>query len=118
MSREKASTMRELVAAVGGPMFPGENRKCWLARVAQVAGLSPRVVSAAYYGETSSRIAAAKLKAAAGRYEADNLARQFEHLAHSLDVRDADFHSQDIAALVHAARALRGLGGSGNSGGA
>lgn len=111
MKMEKSS-MRELVAAVGGPMLPGENRKSWLARVAGVAGLSPRVAAAAYYEETRSRKAAAKLKAAAGRAEAGNLARQFESLARSLDVRDSDFHRTDVAALLHVARTLRGLGGS------
>jgi hypothetical protein len=34
-------------------------------------------------------------------------------LANSLNVRDADFHSSDVAALLHAARALRGLVGPG-----
>jgi hypothetical protein len=102
-------SMRDLVIAVGGPLLPGENRKGWLGRVAKWAGISPRVASAAFYGETSSRGAAAKLKAAAGRYEAENLARQFEHLAMSLNVRDADFHSPDVSALLDAARALRGL---------
>lgn len=115
MKTEKLS-MRELVVAVGGPMLAGENRKAWLVRVAEAAGLSPRVARAAWYGETSSRDVAARLKAAAGRYEAANLARQFESLAASLDARDADLHRSDIAALVRAARALRGVGGSGTDG--
>jgi hypothetical protein len=117
MNMEKSS-MRELVMAVGGPMLPGENRKRWLSRVAEAAGLSLRVARAAFYQETNSRIAAAKLKAAAGRHEAEHLARQFESLATSLNVRDADFHGADAAALLDAARALRGLNRSGNSGGA
>jgi len=101
--------MRELVIAVGGPMRAGENRKAWLARVADLAGLSHRVARAAWHGETESRRAAAKLKAAAGRYEAEHLAAQFASLAGSLATRDEDFHREDIAALVNAARALRGL---------
>lgn len=108
MKTEKDS-MRELVIAVGGDLAPGENRKAWLARVAEWAGISPRVAAAAYYGETNSRTAAKKLKAAAGRYEARKLARQFEGLARSLNTRDADFHREDIATLVDAARALRNL---------
>lgn len=113
MKTEKAS-MRELVIAVGGPLMADENRKSWLDRVADLAGISPRVARAAFYQEPTSREVAAKLKAAAGRHEARNLARQFEGLASSLNVRDADFHSDDITALVSAARALRGLDRSGD----
>ena len=109
MRMEKAS-MRELVMAVGGPLLPGENRKSWLGRVANAAGLSLRVARAAFYQETASQNVARKLKAAAGTEEAKNLARQFEGLASSLDIRDPDFHRSDIAALLDAARALRGLG--------
>lgn len=111
------SSMRDLVIAVGGPMRPGENRKAWLARVADLAGLSERVARAAWHGETQSGRAAAKLQAAAGKYEAENLAAQFAGLAQSLAARDEDFHRADIAALVDAARALRGLHRARDSGG-
>lgn len=108
MKMEKCS-MRELVMAVGGPLPPGENRKRWLARVAQIAGLSPRVAAAAFYGETSSRTVAEKLKKAAGKYEAENLARQFEHLAESLQVRDEDFYRAHADTWRDIARSLRAL---------
>lgn len=114
---EKGS-MRDLVMAVGGAMRPGENRKSWLARVAEAAGLSPRVASAAFYGETSATGVAAKLKAAAGKDAAEHLARQFDELAAALDVRDSDFHRADIGALIDAARALRGLHRSRDTGAA
>lgn len=108
---EKASAkMRDLVIAVGGPIGALENRKSWLARVAERAGLSVRVVKAAFYEEQLSAETKHKLRLAAGKHEAENLAVQFEHLAQSLNVRDQDFHGEDIAALVYAARALRGLG--------
>src|SRR5690348_9187389 len=108
MTMEKPS-MREMVIAVGGAMLPGENRKSWLGRVAQWSGLSPRVVRAAYYEETTSRIAAAKLKAAAGNHEADNLVRQFEGLAASLSIRDASFYGPHVDACRDIARILRSL---------
>lgn len=120
MVREKSS-MRELVFAVGGIERPGENRKTWLARVARLAGISPRSAAAAFYGELRGEMhcagVEAKLKAAAGKREANDLAKQFEHLAHALDRGDADFHSDTIAALVSAARVLRGLDRSGTDGG-
>ena len=108
MSKEQSS-MRDLVIAVGGPLSPGENRKSWLARVAREAGLSPRVARAAFYQETTSRKAAAKLKAAAGNHEVRNLARQFEGLATSLEVRDEAFHRAHTDALRDIARTLRSI---------
>lgn len=104
-------SMRELVIAVGGPLEAGENRKGWLARVSRRAGISFRVACAAFYGEQMSQTTKNKLKTAAGKYEAETLANRFEHLAQSLGHRDADFHGADVAALIDAARRLRGLGG-------
>jgi hypothetical protein len=104
--------MRDLVIAVGGPLEAAENRKGWLVRVSERAGISYRVVAAAFYGEQMGQETETKLKLAAGKYEAEILADRFEHLARSLRHRDADFHLADIAALVDAARALRGLGSS------
>jgi hypothetical protein len=110
-------SMRDLVIAVGGPLRAGENRKAWLARVAGLAGLSERVARAAWHGETQSRRAAQKLKEAAGKYEAEQLATRFDGLASALALRDADFHCEDVLALVDAARALRGLHRPRDSGG-
>lgn len=112
MKREKSS-MRELVFAVGGIERPGENRKSWLARVARAAGISPRSAAAAFYGELRGEMhragVEAKLKAAAGKQEAKDLATRFENLATALDRGNADVDSDTIAALVSAARLLRGL---------
>lgn len=108
---EKVSGMREWVAAVAGPIGWGENRKSWLAKAARLAGVTNRQAKALFYGEITDpeHKAARRMKEAAGRHEARNLAAQFESLAHSLNVRDADFHSQDVAALISAARSLRNL---------
>jgi predicted kinase len=106
-TREKSSTMRALVTAVGGLMLPGENRKSWLARIADETGLAPRVVRAAYYEETTSRNAAAKLKAAADN-EANQIARQFDEMAAKLEIHDPDFYGPQADAMRHVARTLRG----------
>lgn len=103
--------MRELIAAVAGPRQVTDTRDTWLRRAAKMAGTSYRQARAIYYGEISDPYhrSISQFKEAAGRHEARNLAAQFESLAHSLNVRDADFHSQDRDALLSAARALRGL---------
>ena len=107
--------MRELVAAVAGPILPTDNRESWLRRAARNAGTSYRQAKALFYGEIVDpyHSAVTRFKEAAGRHEAKNLAAQFESLANSLNIRDADFHSEDIDSLVHAARVLRGLDRSG-----
>ena len=53
MVSEKRSEerMRDLVLSIGGPLWPGENRKSWLARVARKAGITARAAKAAFYGE-------------------------------------------------------------------
>jgi hypothetical protein len=51
-----------------------------------------------------------------GKQESGRLASQFESIASAMAVADEDFHSHDIAALLVAARALRGLDSSGADG--
>lgn len=113
---EKASAMSTVAAieTIAGP-YRG-NRKGWLASVSKaVNGVSYRTVRAFWYREIEDedhlaaqaiRRTAAELKA---KREAKDLASQFETIAGGLNARDPDFHSADIAALVHAARILRGL---------
>lgn len=111
MNTEKVSEdrMRELVIAVGGPLLPTENRKSWLSRVAETAQISVRAAKAAFYREPTSARVEQKLRAAAGKHEAEHLAQRFESLAGALNTTDPDFHSDTVAALVSAARVLRGL---------
>jgi hypothetical protein len=115
---EKGSVMRELVAAVAGPRQWGDTRQSWIGRAARRAGVSYRAAKSLFYGEITDpeHKAARKMKAAAGKHEAEQLARQFEGLALALDVRDEAFHRQDIDALISAARALRGLHRTGDHG--
>lgn len=107
--------VRDLIAAVAGPMGASDNRKSWLSRAASESGVSLRLIKALFYGERKPCAKTiAKLKEAAGRYEAQRLAERFDGLAHALDMRDADFHGEDVAALISAARALRGLNRTGD----
>lgn len=110
--------MRELVAAVAGPRMAGDTRESWLRRAARNAGAPYRQAKALFYGEITDPLhrTVSQFREAAGRHEARNLAAQFESLAHSLNARDQDFHGSDIAALISAARALRGLDRSGTDG--
>ena len=103
--------MRELVRAVAGPRMDVDTRESWLRRAARLAGTSFRQAKALYYGEINDPYhrTVAKFREAAGRAEAKNLASEFERLAISLGISDADFHSETIVALRNAAGALRGL---------
>lgn len=104
-------SMRELIAAVAGPILPTDNRESWLRRAARNAGASYRSTKALFYGEISDPYhrTVTQFKEAAGRYEARNLAAQFDSLAAALRHRDQDFHQSDIDTLIGAARLLRGL---------
>ena len=113
MRLEKLSgvNMRELVAAVAGLWLDTDTRESWLRRAARNSGASYRQAKALFYGEIADphHRTVSKFREAAGRHEARNLARQFQSLAEALNVRDQDFHREDIAALLGAARALSNL---------
>lgn len=118
MSKEAFRPMRDLVAAVAGPMEWSDNRKSWLARAARRAGVSFRQAWALFYGEISDpeHRTVRAFKQAAGKHEAEQLAARFTGLAHALNHRDQDFHREDVAALLSAARLLRGLDRTGTDG--
>lgn len=107
----RVCSMRELVVAAAGPRLDTDTRDSWLRRAARNAGTSFRQTKALFYGEINDphHRTVTKFREAAGRHEARNLAAQFESLARSLNVRDQDFYQQDVAALLHAARAISNL---------
>lgn len=109
------------ITAIAGPMSPSDTRESWLARAARKAGISYRQCKAMFYGETTDpkwTIALEVARAAAqARKEAQELAAKFESIAGSLNAKDQDFHCDDVLALIDAARALRGLGRTGDHGG-
>ena len=102
--------MRELVSAVAGPRQWSDTRESWLARAARKTGISYRTIKAVWYGEITDKDhpAVQLLEHAAGR-RAEVLAGKFESIARGMEATDEAFYREDIAALVHTARQLRGL---------
>jgi hypothetical protein len=115
------NAMRELVAAVAGERGWGETRESWLSKAARRAGISFRAAKAIFYGEITdeNHRAARLLRDAAeqkAKDEAATLATRFETIAGAMNASDPDFYSADVAALVYAARTLRGLDRAGSDG--
>lgn len=113
------SSMRDLIVSVAGPMRDFDTRESWLASAARQSGLTFRTVKSAFYGEPVAERAKQRLKQLArqkqieaGCTEARSLADRFETIAGGMNARDQDFHSADAAALLHAARILRGMDGA------
>ena len=110
------SQVREEIAIVAGPKNWGDTRESWLARVPKkVPTVSFRTVKALFYGEIddpdhwAARDIRREAEIIQARKEATALADQYESIAGGLLAKDQDFHSEDVAALVHAARILRGM---------
>ena len=104
---------RQEIALIAGPYMPSDTRESWLARAARKSRLSFRQVKALWYGECiDPKVSVAdnvRRAADQARTEAAALAARFETIAGGLNAKDADFYGDDIAALVNAARALRGI---------
>lgn len=121
MEKASEAKMRDAVLAVAGPMLGDENRKSWLSRAARHANVSYRQAKALFYGEIidPEHKASRRMRDAAERKakeEATDLAGRFETIAGALNAADADFYREDIASLVHVARALRGVTSARNDG--
>lgn len=116
MAEKASKPMRTLVIAVAGP--GGGNTKSIIARAARNARVSYRTAKSIFYGDITDdeHKAVRRMKLAAGHHEASELADRFQGLAVALKHRDPAFHSQDIVALLHAARALRSMAGPGDVG--
>lgn len=101
------------IEVIAGPMAANDTRESWLARAARRSGITFRQCKALYYGETKdpkASVAVGVLSAAdKARQDARNLASRFESVAGAMNASDPDFYSEDITALVHAARRLRDL---------
>ena len=101
------------IEAIAGAKHSGDTRESWLARAARRAGITYRQCRALYYGETSDpkvSVAISVIGAAqAARREALQLAARFETLAGGMSAADPDFYSEDVLALLDAARRIRGV---------
>lgn len=114
---EKASgehSVRTEIAIVAGPRDWGDTRESWLARVPRrVTSVTFRTVKALWYGEIDDpqHWAAREIRKEASRIleqrEREQQAATYETMAAGMLARDEDFHSEDVRALVHAARLLR-----------
>ncbi len=107
------SSVRKEIAIVAGPRNWGDTRESWLARVPRrVQTVSFRIVKSLWYGEItdSHHWAARDIRRAAtiilARREASQLADQYEEI---IGDRSESVDSPEIAALLSAVRALRGV---------
>lgn len=115
---KKAAEMsvREAIGVVAGPREWGDTRESWLASAARkTKTISFRMMRSLWSGEIADEnhwaVREIKRQAAisTARKEARNVATQYESIAERLVSTDPDFYGSDVAALVHAARILRGL---------
>ena len=109
-------SVREAISAVAGPREWGDTRESWLAKAARNSRvISYRMMRSLWTGEIAKeehwavREIRRQAELAKARREAKDLAARYEEIAGGLDAKDADFHREDVAALIHAARILRGL---------
>lgn len=118
MNWKKAAAMsvREAIGVVAGPREWGDTRESWLAGAARKTKIiSFRMMRSLWNGEVydEKHWAVREIKRQAAiheaRKEAGNVASKYETIAQRLSSTDPDFYSADVAALVHAARILRGL---------
>lgn len=113
---EKSVNWREEIAWIAGPFGYQDSRESWLQKAAQRAGVTFRTAKSLFYGDKTNpkHDVGERIRKAAedARVEARALASQFETIAGGLHAKDQDFYGEDIAALISAARTLRGLDSS------
>lgn len=123
LERSSKMSVREAMIDLGGkpPAYGGQSR--WFMKIVEsVEGVTFRTVRSLYLGEIKNEdhLAAREIKRKAAiakaKREAELLAAQYDNIAETLRAKDENFHSTDIAALVHAARIIRGLDSAGNKG--
>lgn len=104
-------SVRALIEAVAGPRQWSDTRQSWLSRAARRSGLTYRTIRGVFYGEITneSHPAIQLLRHTAGDTGPAAHARRLETIANGLAATDPDYFGPDIAALVSAIRALRGL---------
>lgn len=113
-SCERMDVLREasvLVRRVAEPRRVGDSVKAAISRVSTRLGFRFGRTRDLWYGR-ARRIDASEMDAL--RREAANQADRYERVARAMEQTDPDFYGQDIAALVHASRTLRGLPGAGD----
>ena len=108
---------KEQIGAIAGPYLPTDTKTSWLARAARKASLSLRHIQSLYYGQVTDpkfSVAASIINAAnqakieEARRNVAQVAGLYLSHAEKLEAIDADFHREQIDALVNAARILSG----------
>jgi hypothetical protein len=104
--------MRSLIVAAAGPRLDTDTRETWLARAAEVAGVSYRQARAIYYGENvkpDSDAVRAFEEAARERARegAGVLAQRFDSIVVQLENEAAFLDRHELAALHRVAGKLR-----------
>jgi hypothetical protein len=115
-------SVRDAMISIAGKPGYGEQPR-WLEKVADAANISKRAARSLWRGEIQSdnHRAARAVKEAAyrrqlelARRDARSLANQYQSIADALNAKDPDFHREDIAALISAARALSNVDRTGD----
>jgi hypothetical protein len=110
----KMSVREAMIALAGYAPAYGELPR-WLSSIARAAGLSFRTTRSLWLNEIKdpNHLAAREVKRLAeialAKREARDLASSFETIAGGMNASDPDFFSEDVVALLDAARTLRGL---------
>jgi len=96
-----SNAYRELVIEAGGSMRPGDTTGRYLSRIGDALDIDIFSMWKAWRGEYMSARTERKLRnqTEKRKNEARNTADRLEQIAQRLEVRDAEFHSQDIDAL-------------------
>lgn len=109
-------SVREAIAVIAGPREWGATRDSWLVTAARkTKTISARMMRSLWNGEISDdshwavREVRRQAAIAQARKEALNVADQYEKIAEQLVTANPNFDRADVAALVRAARLLRGL---------
>jgi hypothetical protein len=110
-------SVREAISILAGPRGWGDTRDSWLARAASnIEGVSFRTLRSLWYGTVrnaevhwAAREVRRQAEIIKAREEAKKLVAQYENIARGLNANDPNFYSEDVAALLNAARILRNL---------
>lgn len=114
---DQAINWKDQIGLIAGPYLPTDTKQSWLARAARKCSLSLRHIQSLYYGHVSDpkfSVAASILCAAdlarieEAKRDVAKVAVLYRQHAERLETIDADFHREQIDALVCAAHILGG----------
>jgi len=109
-------SVREAISVLAGPREWGDTRDSWLSRAARNSKVvSARMMRSLWRGEITKedhwavREIRRQAELAKAKREATDLAARYEEIAGGMNAKDSNFHSEDVSALLNAARILRNL---------